>query len=68
MLLIKLNSDSQLFLTTEEATTLALDLTDQLLSDSEIVIADERLTAEEGMKVLRSISDAVVVNWRVEGF
>jgi hypothetical protein len=68
MIVIKLNADSQLFLTTDEATKLALDLKNQLQAAHEIIIADMRLTAGEGWRVLRSISDALVVDWKVEGF
>ena len=69
MIAINLNSNSQLFLTTDEATNLAINLTDQIPADSEIMIADERLTIEEGWRVLRSIKKAIEdVDWKVEGF
>jgi len=68
MICINLTSDSQLFLTPAEATQLALDLTDQLQTSHEIIIADVRLMNEEGWGVLRNLSDAVIVNWKVEGF
>jgi hypothetical protein len=68
MITITLNADSQLFLTEQEATQLAIDLQDQLQTANQIIIADTLLTAGEGWRVLRSISDAVAVDWKIEGF
>jgi hypothetical protein len=68
MLIINLNSDSQLSLTCSEALKLAEILESQLQTAREIVIADVRLTVEEGWRVLRSIEKAVKVDWKIEGF
>jgi hypothetical protein len=68
MIPITLNADSQLFLTRPEAIQLALDLENQLQTAHEILIADVRLTAEEGGRVLRSIENALIVDWKAEGF
>jgi hypothetical protein len=69
MLTVTLTYDSQLVLTEQEATKLAINLTDQLQADSEILIADERLTADEAERVIRSIEKATKsVDWKIEGF
>jgi hypothetical protein len=68
MIVVNLTSESKLFLTEQEATNLAKILQDQLQADSEIVIADTLLTAAEAARVIRSIKDALDVDWKVEGF
>ena len=70
MIVINLNTHSQLFLTQSEATDLALDLESQLITAAnQIIIADVRLTIDEGERLLETLRNATQsVNWKVEGF